>query len=611
MKKSEALKYTLEDIKQLNNESQVKALELQINYHNELYFIQNTTEISDTEFDQLVELLKELDPNNPVLFELVGDVGRVTHSTPMLSIEKKYNHKDVIDWANKIESAQEFIIQPKYDGMAARYSNNILATRGNGVVGEDITHRLKDLKIIGKLEPESEGEILIPNIYFEKNLKDTYKNPRNATVGIIKSKKVKDKALQALQDKGVHFVIYSSNKSIIVNKAELNNLETFESLVEEIFISDYLLDGVVIKVADKNVRNQLGYTAHHHKWQIAYKINKDVKKTKIINIIDSVGRTGRITSVAQLDPVDLSGATITNVTLHNLDYMTKLGIGIGSIVEITRAGEVIPYITRTISATHNYEPPKTCPSCSSELEKSQKYLQCVNPDCPAKLALSFEYFFKTLDVKELGNITIAKLMDELGIKQIIDFYKIKSEDISKIDGFGERSAELIVTNIQNTLNEQITPVDLLAAIGIESLGKPTAKKILNRYSISDLENLTLNNLIEIDGFAEKKAQIIINGIKEKYIIIAQLLQNNLKFKVNKENSTIRNKSFAITGKKQRYSREELIELIEHNGGDYKKSITNDLDYLIAGDNAGSKLNEAKQKGISIISEAQFLNIINH
>ena len=608
----ELLKLSKEDIKKLPKETQIKVLEKLIHYHNIKYFIENNPIISDEEFDELTEMLKALNPNDPVLFEIVGEIGDVVHPEPMLSIDKKYTYEDIKKWVEEVND-KEYLVEPKYDGMAARYQNGILATRGNGYVGEDISNRLPYLTIKGTLPKDPNvsvyGEVVIPLSYFDEHLSKDYKNPRNAVVGIMKAKKVKPAGIKALLDGAVHFVIYDQNFAEVVKKEDLLDEEIWESILEDALRVDYPLDGVVIKAKDPKIREKLGYTQHHARWQIAYKMPAERKWTVVEAIIASVGRTGRVTNIAVVKPVELSGATIKNVTLHNYEYVLKSKIGIGSKVQITRSGEVIPFITAVEPAKNPYKPPKNCPVCNTPLVREGKYLVCPNKNCPARQSQSIEYFFKALGAEWLGIKTIETLMSTLKVKNIVDFYNLRVEDIEKIPRFGKKSAQNIVNSIQNTLKGTITPYQLLQALGIKFIGPAASRWIIDHYGFDNLPNLKKEDLLKIKGIGPEKAEKFIKEIKDKWWIVEELKKRGLKFKQAKVSNKLKGLSFCITGKKGRYSRNELIEMITANGGEYKSSVTKDLDYLIAGDEAGSKLQRAQEYGVKVITEEEFLKML--
>ena len=531
----------------------------------------------------------------------------------MLSIEKKYTHEGVKKWVEDTND-KEYLVEPKYDGMAARYQGGILATRGNGIQGENISERLPHLTIIGKLPKDNNisiyGEVIIPIKYFEENLADEYKNPRNAVVGIVKAKSIKPAGIKALQDGGVHFVLHDQAKVLKVKKENLLNEERWEEILEEMFHQEYPLDGVVIKVTSDELKASLGATQHHEKWQVAYKSPAERKWSAVKEIKDQVGRTGRVTSVAVIDPIELSGATVTNVTLHNFEFVKESGIGLGSKVEVMRSGEVIPFITNVIPADKPHRPGTKCPACKTKLKTDGKYLECPNKNCPARTSQSIEYFFKVLDVDDLGLKTIEKFINELNVENVIDFYDLKPNQISPLDGFGETIANKIVRNIHATLDKKITPYQLLQALGIKEIGPATSKWIINQHGFENLPNLKKEDLENVKGIGPKKAEHFINSIKSQWWIVEGLQKRRLNFRESKKTSKFKGHSFAVTGKKATYSRDELIEMIEKNGGNYKTSVTTGLDYLIAGENAGSKLTKAETLGIKIINEDEFFDMIN-
>lgn len=601
---------TFKEIEALPSDQKLAALEKAVIYHNKKYFVDNQTEISDEEFDQLSEALKKLKPDSSALYELVGEIGEIQHTTPMLSLDKKYTYEEVKKWVIDIGDLK-YVIEPKYDGMAARYQAGVLATRGNGYFGEDISDRLKHLNVIGQLPHGGSsvyGEIVIPLSYFSENLAGPYKNPRNAAVGIVKAKIIKPEGIKALRDGGVHFVLHDQAKKIIATKEDLLNEEQWETILEQMFQIDYPLDGIVIKATDDEIKRKLGATQHHDKWQVAYKSPAERKWSVVRDIRDQVGRTGRITSVAVIDPIQLSGATVTNVTLHNYDYIRTSKIGIGSKVEVCRSGEVIPFITQVIPAKKPHNLRKTCPICETPLHITGKYTECPNKNCPARKSQSIEYFFKVLGVEELGLKTIERFINEFKVDSILDFYNLDVEKIAQLEGFGQKSAIKITQNIKNTLTETIKPEQLIQALGIRETGPATSRWIVSHFGFDKLEKLTPADLSNVKGIGEIKAEHFVTDLQSKWWIVEGLQKLGLKFKKENITNKLKGDSFAITGKKGRYSRDELVEMINKNGGEYKTSITKDLTYLVAGDDAGSKLKKAEKLGVKVITEEEFLKM---
>ncbi len=655
-------------------QNRIEQLEKLIHQHNLKYFIENSPEISDVEFDQLTEELKKLKPDSPVLFELVGEIGSVKHPTPMLSLDKKYTYEDIKKWVEDIGDTK-FLVEPKYDGMAARYQGGQLSTRGDGNTGEDVSIRLPNLKIVGRKLPSDPstsiyGEIIIPLSYFNEHLASTYKNPRNAVVGIIKSKDVSTTGIKALLNGGVHFVLHDSAKHMLVTKEDLLDEEKWEEILEEIYRTDYPLDGLVLKVTNEDIKKNAGTTLHHEKWAMAYKSPAERKWTKVTQIKDQVGRTGRITSVAVVEPIQLSGATVTNVTLHNFEFVKSSGINIGSKVEVCRSGEVIPFITKVENSSHplsvilpireaktggsrpipnpkrepkawilgfqpsagpendkensparhaelvsaspnvfSYSPPTHCPICGSILQINGKYIECKNKDCPARKSQEIEYFFKTLGAEELGLKTIERLINEFKIYSILDFYHLDREKIANLEGFGEKSADNILTNIKNTLNKTATEPQLLQALGIQAIGPAGSKWIIQQYGFKSLPTLSVEDLEAVKGIGKVKAQTFVEEINKRWNIVEKLIDLGLRFSQLNSTGKLKGQSFAITGTFQNYKREDLINLIEKNAGTYKTSITKDLTYLIAGKNPGSKLEKAEKMGVKTIDANAFIKLI--
>ena len=309
-------------------------------------------------------------------------------------------------------------------------------------------------------------------------------------------------------------------------------------------------------------------------------------------------------------PIDLSGATIKNVTLHNIDFVEKTKIGIGSDIEVCRSGEVIPFITNVKGSNYPFLIPSVCPICKAQLARYGKYLECINPKCPARKSQEIEHFFKALNVQELGLKTIEKFMDVFEIASPIDFYNLKTEQIAPLDGFGDKSANNIVSGIQKTLDKTITEFELLEALGVKDIGRASSKWIIKKYGVEKLNLLTKEDLQDIKGIGPNKAESFIQDIKEKWPIAESLFKKGLSFKKELTSTKLKGFTFCITGKKEKYSREELIQIIEQNGGTYSPSITKNTNYLIAAEDAGSKVQKAKKLGVKIISERDFLNLIS-
>lgn len=594
-----------------------------IKYHKEKYR-NGESEISDEEYDSLIHQLKKIDPKNELLNTVEEENfnrEKVKHPFPMLSTEKVFSKEELQKWFNRIEKRFPntfYRVTVKLDGMSGRYENGNLYTRGDGIYGFDITDAFKKgLKFNPNHQNDLIGEIVMLQDYFNKNLTEEYIHPRNVVVGAITCDELKPLQEKSLKDDAIHFIPYKNMKGwigrsdeIIIKIDEIYSLLTSECL--------YPYDGLVIEVdyRHENIKKELGSTNHHHKWQVAYKVQGEKKKTIVNDIVWQVGKGGNITPVLEVEPIKVSGALISRVTGHNYGFLFKKGIGIGSEIEIIRSGEVIPKIVNNLTKKEIIFP-KICPSCNSETILVKDILKCENENCVSQLLGKMKHFFKTLNVDLMGGKTIEKILNfnETHLHysdEIKKIYFLSINDFIEM-GFGKKQSENLYNSLLNSKNEKYEDWKVLSSLSISNFGKGDAKKIMKIHNITDLLNMNINDISEIDGFGEIKAISIFKGLKENYKFIKWFLEN---FNVIESISMIDlplgklEGNFVFTGKMNK-SRDEMFSLCEQNGGVAQKSITKTTTYLVTGENVGqSKLTKAEKYGTRIITEKEFLRMIN-
>lgn len=581
--------------------------------------------ISDAEYDRYVEKLKEIDPNHPYLNKVeeeILDKPKIKHDIPMLSIQKSFILDEVEKWMNRIVNKYSnkvvmFKVSPKLDGMAAKLMNGVLSTRGDGYQGFDITDAF-DKGVYIKENVENDdfllGEIVMNKNYFDTYLKDKYKHPRGVVVGAVKCDTLSPDQKKSLDDKAIYFYpfkllpCYISDAETIIRKIHIIVSEFKNKMQEPI-------DGFIIEVVNSDIKKDMGNTNRHYRWNIAYKEQTDIKPTKVIDVQWQVGRGGHITPVLLVEPTELSGATISKVTAHNLKFLQEKQIDRGTTIELIRSGEVIPKIVNVLDGKVEMPDfPLYCPDCNQPTFKGETFLHCLNVCCNSQLVGKLRHFFKTLDIKGFGEKTCEKLSDRY--KSVVDIYSLIMEYNSLREmGFGDKQAQNLISALKNSLNVEYPPYKLLAAIGINMLGEGDAKKLLKHHSFSEIKNLTTEKLISMDGFGEKKAVHILEGIQNNLELI-EFIENTFEHsKDDKKEPNMTNElegiNIVFTGKSS-MTRNDLFALAEKYLMNPQKSISKATKYLVAGDPntiGKTKLDKAKQYDVSIISEDEFFAML--
>ncbi|WFQ90775.1 DNA ligase [Mycoplasma feriruminatoris] len=654
----------------------INQLKEQLNLWSKQYYVDDNPTVDDTEYDLALKELISLENLYPEFITLdspsqkVGGMvsekfEKVSHKTPMLSLGNVFSFEEFLDFNTQVSKVSntlnnEYVAELKIDGLSISlvYENGSLitaATRGNGIVGEDVTINVKTIKSIPlqiskKERVEVRGEVFLSKAEFEKinqkrllNNEDLFANPRNAAAGTLRQL---DSKIVANRNLDAFLYYYISDDS--------NNLSQYESILKlnqlgfktnketklcknldevQAYINkytdlkndlDYQIDGIVFKINDKSLQNSLGFTSKIPKWAIAYKFPAEIKQTKLLDIFATVGRTGKITYNAKLEPVSLMGATISAATLNNAEYIKTKDLRINSVVKIKKAGDVIPEVIEAIKDDKFYElekfkPDLYCPNCHSLLEKNEDEVDqfCINSNCSMKILRALQHFSsrEAMNIVSLGDRSLEILFNLNIIKTISDIYRLEDhkEQILEIENFGLKSYLNLIDSINQSKNNSLEKV--LFGLGIRHIGSKTAKILAKQYqNIDNLMNASYDELVQINSIGSSLALSIIDWFKipDNINLINELKSFNVNFKylgvkINLD-SIIANKSFVITGTLSR-PREEFKTLIENNAGKVIGSISKKTDYLLAGDNVGSKLEKAKKLGVKIIDEQQFFDLL--
>ena len=659
-------------------EKRIQELREKTEYYAKKYYDDDKPEISDFEYDMLMVELRNLEKDFPEFKSkdsLTQKVGghvkegfeKVTHEVPLQSLQDVFSIQEVIDYVEKINQKAEesnienkrYVVETKIDGLSAalEYKSGKFvrgATRGNGLVGEDVTQNLKTIKTIPmelkeKIDITVRGEVFISKEDFEKmnqereeNEEELFANARNAAAGSLRqldSKITKKRPLdiyifnvQKIEGKefNSHFeeLEYLSKLGFNVNpvRIECNTIEEIENVIKKIGEDrenlTFGIDGAVIKVDDLKFREILGTTAKTPRWAIAYKYPPEKKETILKDIICQVGRTGAITPMAILEPVKVAGSTISKTTLHNEDFIKEKELKIGDTVVIQKAGDVIPEIVevkkeKRTGKEKEFNMPKNCPVCGAPAirEEGEAAIRCTGIECPAKLFRNLVHFVsrEAMNIDGLGENIIGQLLDRNLISNIADIYSLTFEDIASLKKNGNKFAQNLINSINNSKENDL--YRLITGLGIRNVGVKASKILARKYkNIDNLFNATLeelsiindigpimaNNIVEF--FKQEQTIDLINRFKQ-YGVNTQSLENDV------EDNRFEGKIFVLTGSLENYTRTEAADIIEKFGGKTSSTVSKKTSYVLAGEEAGSKLTKAQNLGVEIITEEQFENMI--
>lgn len=641
----------------------IKKLIQELNKHIYNYYVIDKPTISDYEYDKMYDELVALEkssgiilPNSPTL-RVGGDIlegfEKYVHEFPLYSFDKCQNFGELTKWIYDIKKEcpnVTFCVQYKFDGLSivVEYENGVLkraGTRGNGKVGENVTAQVRTIKSVpleipfkDKLIIHGEGMITLSNLEkYNKTANEPLKNARNAVAGAVRNLNPKETAKRNL-DLFSYSIEYIKNKKIATQEEEIQFLrengfktadflkvyKTPEEIIDEIkrigeikSSLDILMDGVVIIVNEKAPREEIGYTTKFPKWAIAYKFEPEEMSTILKDVVWQVGRTGKLTPIALIEPVHLAGAKISRATLNNQGDIERKKVKIGARIFVRRSNEVIPEILGLAEDYPNSKtilPPTKCPSCGGDVTENGANLFCTNIDCPEQIVDSLTHFTskEAMNIEGLSDKTIRLLFDKQKIEKISDIYEIKYEDLLNLEGFKDKKINNLLNSIEKSKKVHLS--SFIFALGIDNVGVKIAKDLVRNFkNLDNIMSASLEDLTNIRDIGDIVAKSIYDYFKNERNVfeIKSLINKGIEIiteKIN-ENNELYGKTVVLTGGLKNYSRFEAIKILEKNGAIVDQTVGKGTDLVLLGENAGSKLDKAKKLGIKIITEQEFENII--
>ncbi len=667
-----------------NLERKIEALHEKIRHHEYRYYVLDSPEISDADFDVLMNELKRLEAEHPELITPDSPTQRVggkpregfvkaKHSSPMLSLDNAYSEEELRDWERRVHELSgrtdlEYMCELKLDGMslALVYSDGRLErgiTRGDGSVGEDVTANVRTVRSIplsiakDKLKKagipsdfEVRGEMLMPLAAFRKLNEQrerqglaTFANPRNFTAGTVRQLKpsitaqrrmdyfayllLKDgqtfldrqsKAMDAMESAGFKV---NPNRMLAKNLEEVwKFIQTWEAKREAL---PYEIDGIVIKVDRTAWQQELGFTGKAPRWAIAYKFAARGAVTQIEDIKPQVGRTGKLTPVAWLKPVAIGGTTVSRATLHNMDFIEQLGVKIGDWVEVERGGDVIPKVVKVVEDNDHprggkqFEMPEHCPVCGGNVVRTpgEADHRCVNANCPAKLQGTILHFASrhVMDIDGLGEALVNQLTERGLVRNVADLYKLTKDNLLQLERMGEKSAENVLAEI--AASKKLPLERVIYGLGIRFVGERTAQFLAEHFgSLDAIMKASADELEEVNEVGPRIAESIVEFFADEHNrkLVNDLRKAGLTFTGQKKEkgTKLAGKTFVLTGTLKRHTRDEAKTMIEDAGGRVSGSVSKKTDYVVAGSDAGSKLDKARELGVSVIGEEELEDLVS-
>ena len=592
-------------------------LETLIQKHRDLYWNGNS-EISDFEYDQLLKKLEQEQPDSELLTNIENNDNSdktVYHSDKMLSLEKVYSLEELTKWIDKIKrnDDEEFSISPKFDGLSGRYykQSKVLSTRGSGEFGENISDKIGLIKFDTDKKQLTrdylDGEIVIDKLVFNKineNLEKKYKRPRNMVVGLINTK------LENLNNQiQFLFVDYEKYETKLTRNKLVNEWEDiFNYYNYDNFMTD--IDGIVIKVSDKSYYKQLGETAHHPRGAVAFKFDDRESESVLKNIVWQNGRTGKLTPVAEITPVIINGITVERVTLHNAKRVLDLDLHINDKVFVKRAGDVIPHITK-VQAGENRKSIilENCPNCDGELLYSEPELYCNNEECFGNKLSIITAAVKSLEIEELGEPTLEKLLNLYDIDNVFDLFDLSLFQIKQISGFADKSSLTLFTNIQNVKNK-LDDYKLLSALNIKSIGKTLSRELLSKHNLYDLMKLTYHDLLLIDHMGHERVISLSQGLKKYKELIDKLYSTCNVIELKNSQKVNPNSITLCFSGKFNYTKSYYYALAKQKGYNVTENLTKSVNILVSDETDTVKVKRALELNIPIATSKQFIEYVN-
>jgi DNA ligase (NAD+) len=659
-------------------EKKIESLREKIRHHEYLYYVLDRPEISDFEYDKLMQQLQQLEAEDPSLItpdsptQRVGGKPRegfvkVRHSSPMLSLDNTYSEEELRAWERRVHELTgvknvDYVCELKLDGMSLSlgYDDGQLVrgvTRGDGTTGEDVTLNVRTVRSVPLSVPkeklkeagippyfEVRGELLMPTAAFkklneerERNGLATFANPRNFTAGTVRQldpsitaqRPLDFFAYMLLQNGRTYFEHHSKTLDALESAGfKVNRHRKLVHSIDEVwrFIQQweakrdslpYEIDGIVVKVDRTPLQDELGFTGKAPRWAIAYKYAARAAITKLEGVRWQVGRTGKLTPVAELSPVPIGGTTVRNATLHNVDEIERLGVKIGDFVQVERGGDVIPKVAKVIEdkdhsrGDKKIEVPEKCPVCGTKVVRTEGEVdyRCINANCPAKLMGTILHFASrgVMNIDGMGESLVTQLIDRGLVKNVADIYDLNKKDLLSLERFADKSAQNILDEIENSKNLPLERV--IYGLGIRMVGERTAQFLAEHFGSMDaLANADAEELEEVNEvgprIAESIAEFFSNPANQK--LVERLGTAGLAFKGQKKErrTKLAGKTFVLTGTLAKYTRDEAKKLIEDAGGKVTGSVSKKTDYVVAGADAGSKLDKAKELGVAVIDERE-------
>lgn len=651
-------------------EKKIEELRKTIRYHSDRYYNDDAPEIEDYEYDMMMRDLKNLEekypqydtpdsPTKKVGGKADNSFASVEHTVRMESLQDAFSKDELREFDNRVRESVKtvkYVVEPKIDGLSVslEYRDGVFfrgSTRGNGDVGEDVSGNLRVIHNIplklNKPIPyiEVRGEVYMPKKSFDKVVdrqllsgEKPFKNPRNAAAGSLRQKDSSVTATRGLdifvfniqQIEGAQLTSHKQSIDFIKELGfntiptykKVGNIEDAISEIDRIGEArgslEYDIDGAVIKVDDFSQRQQLGSTAKYPKWAIAFKYPPEEKQTVLRDIEIAVGRTGVLTPTAILDSVHLAGTTVSRATLHNQDFINEKGIGIGDIVTVRKAGDIIPEVlcVNEHNAKNVFKFPEVCPSCGESVyrDEDEAAIRCINPECPAQLLRNLIHFCSrdAMDIEGLGPAIIETFVNVGMINKTYDIYNLDPDKIASLEGFKQTSAKNIINSVNNSKKNDLSK--LIFALGIRHIGAKAGKLLADHFkNIDAIMNASVDDILQIDGFGVVMAQSVVeffesDSSKELIEKLKEAGVNMISTNVIKDNR-FEGMTFVLTGTLPTLKRSEASSIIESFGGKASSSVSKKTTYVLAGEEAGSKLDKANSLGVEVINEEQFKEMI--